>query len=128
MKILLALKANQEKLNKYVNKLLECAQKDDVELTYDVVVSEVAIRNKMNEKHYDAVITMSRLEAKPFTIEALTSISEIDEDTKLIIIMSDKAKGSEYCERLLRNNLLYGVFLGDDKASDIYKLIKTKSP
>ncbi len=124
MKILLALNGKQEKTNKIGKALAAKADAEGLELTFDSVVSEVAIRNKMNDTHYDAVIVTSKLEARPFTIESLTSISEIDEDTKLIIVIPDDAGGSEYCVKLFRNNLIYGVYLEDAKIPKLYSLIK----
>lgn len=126
MKILLALKGKQERTNKIGTALQAKAAADGFELTYDSVVSEVAIRNKMSGSHYDAVITMSTLESRPFTIEALTSISEIDETTKLIIVMPDNARGTDYCANLLKNNLVYGVYMSDAKVPMLYSLICEK--
>ncbi len=127
MRILLALKTKYEGTKKIGDTLVQLAkQEDGISLTYDIVLSEVAIRNKMSEDHYDAVIVMITLENRPLTIDKLTSISEIDEETKLIIVMDkvERAKGSEFCQSLLQNNLIYGVYFDDAKVTMLYNLIK----
>ena len=124
MKILLALRMTDEKIKKIGDALVAKAKADDIELSYDAVVSEVAIRNKLNEQHYDALITQAKLETKPFSIDTLSSISEIDESTKLIIVIPPESKGTKYCSQLLDKHLLYGIFPDNANPTDIYALLK----
>ncbi len=104
--------------------LRQVLDKEEVDYSFKSVSSLVAIKNAVTSEHFDALITVYQIGAKPFTAEELSEVHESDEKMNLVVVLPDDLYGKQYLTELMNEGIYGGVFEKDSTLSFLLSIAR----